>query len=134
MANPESDLQHLAKNTSPDLQHLAAEPTIQDLRRDQASVAEINRFVGNLNLPSGGRPSTGTNPNSEPRVESRERLKLVQQCSEYKLWYPWDSVRDYHGEVMRAVVEGQYDWGDSGYNNHREQMFKMYVQPFLQSE
>ncbi|CAH1253204.1 Hypp1109 [Branchiostoma lanceolatum] len=34
---------------------------------------------------------------------------------------------------MRAVEEGQFDWGDSDYNTHVEEMFKMYVQPFLQS-
>ncbi|CAH1242225.1 Hypp6505 [Branchiostoma lanceolatum] len=192
-ANPVADSQHLpAKKTAPDLQHFATEPAI--LRRDQASVTEINRILGDLNLTSGGRPSASASPRAygkkisgffrTPRSSSRitkhviwpqellpafstesakltydmltydqfiagymrlfnsdllqlvelsERLKLVQKCAEYTLRYPWDSVRDYHGEVMRAVEEGQFDWGDSDYNTHVEEMFKMYVQPFLQS-
>ncbi|CAH1252005.1 Hypp9203 [Branchiostoma lanceolatum] len=137
-ANPVADSQHRpAKKTAPDLQHYATEPAI--LRRDQALVTEINRILGDLNLTSGGRPSARASPSTEPRdllqpVELSARLKLVQKCAEYTLRYPWDSVRDYHGEVMRAVEEGQFDWGDSDYNTHVEEMFKMYVQPFMQSK
>jgi len=66
-------------------------------------------------------------------VELRERLKLVQQCAEYKLRYPWaPAIRDFHGEVLRAVERGEFDWGDSGYKDHVEHMYRLHVQPHLQ--